>query len=426
MKKKQLYIGISVLIIILIVVLLAWAVFIGQQQQRLQQETEDLGYFDSALNTSSRGGGGGGLFGGTFGDVINNNTNVDGTSDESIVAKPRLRQLYNLPTAGFIKKRSNAIRFVDKATGHVFEKDLPDGTTTRLDQTTVPQVQEALFTNDGDGVLRRYIGEDGSLVTIYSDLKGTETQSSSLPTQISEITTNSSGNQISFLQQTLQGSILYLANPNGSGEEEVSASILQGWNMDWQNDVLLVSQKASSDLPGSAYVINTSTGVKTLVLQQLKGLAATLSPDGENVLYSHNGDRGIPVLTIKNTKSGKITTLDIASLAEKCVWHPNGISVFCALPNAFPKGEYPDVWYQGRVHFSDSLFEVRTDTKRITHIVSPQAEHGVSLDIINLSVSTNGNVVFFINKTDQTLWSVTLPKTTEEIVEEEGGDEEGI
>ncbi|MBF05312.1 hypothetical protein CL644_01240 [bacterium] len=99
---------------------------------------------------------------------------------------------------------------------------------------------------------------------------------------------------------------------------------------------------------------------------------------------------------------------------------------FCALPNEFPEGEYPDEWYQGRVLFSDSLFEIRTDTKQIAHIISPQAEYGVSLDITNISVNTDGNALFFINKIDQTLWSITLPEEVEGVVEEESGDEEGI
>ena len=118
--------------------------------------------------------------------------------------------------------------------------------------------------------------------------------------------------------------------------------------------------------------------------------------------------------------------MDIAGFTEKCVWNPNGISIFCALPNEFPEGEYPDEWYQGRVHFSDSLFEIRTDTKQIIHIISPQAEYGVSLDIINLSVSTNGKTLFFINKTDQTLWSIILPEEVGEAVEGESEGGEGI
>ncbi|MBF05311.1 hypothetical protein CL644_01235 [bacterium] len=336
MKRKQLYIGISVLIIILIIALLGWAIFIGQQQQRLQQETEDLGYFDSTLSTPTRDREGG-LFNGAFGNILNNNDNVSKSApDEVVVAKPALRQLYNLPTAGFIKKRSNAIRFVDKATGHVFERDLPDGTTTRIDQTTVPQVQEVLFVNDGDGVLRRYIGEDGSLITIYSNLEDTETQNASLPTQISEITVSPDENEVFFSQQTLQGSTFYLSSPDGTEKKEISASTLRGWNIDWQNDVLLVSQKASSDLPGSAYLINASTGTKTLVLQQLKGLSAALSPDGKNILYNYNGDGGIPILAVKNINSGKTTILDIAGFTEKCVWSPNGVSFFLCPSERIP------------------------------------------------------------------------------------------
>ena len=165
MKRRRLYIGISIVLIVLIVGLLGWSIFIGRQQQELQKGTEDLGY----LGGSSSGGssGGGGLFGGSFGD--SRETTSGGTRESP---QPILRQLYNLPIAGYVKKRANSIRFVDRATGHIFEKDLPDGTTTRIDQTTVPQVYQSLFLDDGDGVIRRYIDEKHSVVSVYSDIAG--------------------------------------------------------------------------------------------------------------------------------------------------------------------------------------------------------------------------------------------------------------
>lgn len=405
MNKKKLYIGISILILILIGALLAWALFVGKQQRELREGGRELDFYDSIPNNFSNSGGG--FFGNVFNDGVRD---TETKSQEVPEDKVNLIQLYNLPVAGFIKQSAAAVRLVDRATGHIFEKELVDGTTTRIDQTTVPQVYKALFVNDGNGVIRQYLNKEKQIISIYSDLTEEEQESFALPVNTYKLDANKSSDKIAYISRRSNGSVVSIANSNGSEQTDVFTSALFDWDLEWGEESIILTQKASSKAVGSSYLINAETGVRKLLLQQLKGLSTNISPDDIFVLYSAFTNKDIPILFIQNIDTDIHSSLNLVSFSEKCVWHPNSEKIFCAVPNNFPEKGNIDSWYRGEIHFNDSLWEIDVETGLVTHLVSPSSEYGISLDMTQLSTNKEGSSIFFINKTDQTLWVINLPE----------------
>lgn len=419
MQRKRLYIGISFLLIILIVGLIGWAIFIGRQQQELQQGTQDLGFLD---NPGTRGSSSGGLFGGVFGDNISN-TSTDESDEQELVTEPVLRQLYNLPISGYIKKRADAVRFVDRATGHIFEKDLPNGSTTRVDQTTVPHVYHAVFTDDGDGVIRRYVDTEDNTVSVYSVVGNTSASAVPLPTGVRDVVADPRGEHFAVLQETNSGSSVYITDGRETQGEPLFVSTLRDWDILWRENSLLLTQKPSSAVPGSSYSVNVTSGIRELALQQYPGLITNLSPAGDKILYSIARRNSRPELFVRTLATQEDTPLRVAGFADKCTWDPTGTLVYCGLPDTFPSAQYPDAWYRGEIRFSDSLWEIDVTSVSVRNILSPATQSGISLDIENITIDAQGGVVFFKNAADQTLWSVTLPQEirpeeTEEDTEE--------
>lgn len=419
MQRKRLYIGISFLLIILIVGLIGWAIFIGRQQQELQKGTQDLGFLGSP---GTRGSSSGGLFGGAFGDSISN-TSTNDAGEQELVTEPVLRQLYNLPISGYIKKRADAVRFVDRATGHVFEKDLPDGTTTRVDQTTVPHVYDAVFTDDGDGVIRRYIDVEDNTVSVYSIVGNTSASSVPLPTGVLDVVANPLSEQFAILQETSTGSSIYITDGREATEEPLFVSTLSDWDILWREKSLLLTQKPSNAVPGSSYSVDVTSGIRELALQQYPGLIANLSPTGDKILYSTARRNSRPELFVRTIATQEDTPLNVASFADKCAWDPTGALVYCGLPDTFPSAQYPDAWYRGEVRFSDSLWEIDVVSTTVRNILSPATQSGISLDIENITIDAQGEVLFFKNAADQTLWSVTLPQEIKPEEKEEDTEE---
>ena len=82
--------------------------------------------------------------------------------------------------------------------------------------------------------------------------------------------------------------------------------------------------------------------------------------------------------------------------------------MYCAVPNTFPVGDYPDAWYQGLVNFSDSIWSINTDTMSATLVYDINKESNNKIDAMNLQLDKNDNYLFFMNKTDLSFCSLIL------------------
>ncbi|PCI28838.1 hypothetical protein COB52_03135 [Candidatus Kaiserbacteria bacterium] len=390
MNTKPFYIGITILIAGLLLGLIGWAIYIGQQKQDLESGTKDVGY----LNDLTRGVTGSGIFGGVFTDE------EDIKDSEVDIPKAVLKQLYNLPIAGYYKREENSILFVDRATGHVFEQDLETNVSKRINQATVPKVYNSIFVNDGEAVVRQSIHEDGDVLTIFSLSKdGSSNTSIPFLTSIEA----GQGSDFAFIEKTSTVSSLGIFDVDKETRTILFESELKNWSLQWRGNSILMTQNPSFFLLTSAMLVNSSTGSREVVISQKKGLITNLSPDAKQILFSVI-ENNRPVLYIRNIESGEETSLNVSGFADKCAWIES--SVICALPNSLPEGSYPDIWYTGEVSFSDSFWKIDTKDLILSKIISPESELGISMDAINLLV--NDNVLFFKNKTDQTLWSLII------------------
>src|SRR3989338_6779767 len=94
-------------------------------------------------------------------------------SSPEIFAEPRLRLLSSSPVAGaisVIKGSAQTVRFVDRASGNVFEVSLSDSVAvpTRLTNATIPKVYEALWQKGGERTLLRYLKDDEETIDTFS------------------------------------------------------------------------------------------------------------------------------------------------------------------------------------------------------------------------------------------------------------------
>lgn len=402
MDRRKIYIAISILILILIGGLIIWTIFIGNAQRELQRDTEDLGYFEPSA--------GGGVIGGLFGtDDFDTGRDQPSDTEPAVI----LQQLYNLPQAGAVLLSSAdepTVRFVDRATGHVFEKGISEGTTKRILQTTIPKVYEALFTDKGSGVIRRYLDETGVIVSVYDVLNGTQNEkSAALEYNVTQMTVSPQGEHVFYLVPTAEGVRGVVARSSGDEAETLWLSGLRGWIPTWINtQSVSVSQKSSGDIPGNAFMIDTTTGEEEPLIMQIKGLIVL--PSEKFILYSRS-TTNTPTLWVYNRETRETKHLEVATFAEKCAWSSTDTSVvYCALPNTFPNTTYPDAWYQGKVHFADSFWKINVENGTLEELLAPVRTHSASLDAVELLVDHTDSHIVFKNNTDQTLWALTLVK----------------
>ncbi|MHB1330682.1 MAG: hypothetical protein ACYCY6_01810 [Minisyncoccota bacterium] len=339
----------------------------------------------------------------------------------------RLFKLSDAPVAGalsFLKNGSTTVRYVDRATGHVYEVNLTNLERVKILNTTRPHVYEVIFKQDGSGFVERTVapGSDTVINTSISLIAPTSTSTSQassssaismhtaeatlLRGELEDITLLHNNNLIYALKDT--GSVM-TSSFSGENPRTLFTLPFTKWNIrPISNTSAILSTKPSSEAEGYAYTLNITSGSLTKMLGPLTALSVLPSSDGRRIAYSYTKN-GANVLSVDNTLNG--TSLEIlpATLSEKCVWSKQSTNILiCAAGENGLEDDAPDAWYQGLTHYSDKIWRFNTDTETAEILLSPKANFDIDIDVINLILSPNEDYLFFTNKTDLSLWALKL------------------
>lgn len=342
-----------------------------------------------------------GGIGGTFNDADLGTTTPNG---EVII--PTLRRISLNPTSGatiFDTKNKTRIRYVERATGHIFETSTTTLTQQRVGNVTIPRIQRGVFVDGGDGVILQYLTEDEIIKSFYEPIpkEGEGADGVFLRNNITHISTNKAGNQIFSLTSDGSG---YLSNPDGSKESRVFISPITEWLGQWVGATIFLSTKPSNNVEGFLFKLNTKTGSITKQFS-LKGLVAIQNEDASQTFFSKS-DNTATTLFVYNDSEETLVELPLKTLVDKCVW-AGKTKVYCGTPYENPQATYPDAWYQGNASFSDDLWVFDTETNIATLVYDLEAE-GRRFDMTNLMINESGNTIIFTDKKSLMLWSIAL------------------
>lgn len=390
------------------------------------------------------------------GEFSNNNSEntTDANTSEIVENKtvPRLRKISENPTSGSIvisreeeividnkkqKVKKYFVRFVDRATGHVYETPTDSFQVTKLSNTTLPKIYEANFDGTGESFLARFLDDNNSdIIKTYSvtlkdvAIKNIETTASTTPaTTTLEITPKEtvgsyldqdikeyaflpSKTKITYLLYKNDGSSIITSNLNGQNKKQIFESKLREWLLEPESETkIAIITKPSGTFRGFAYSLSLENGSLTKLFGNINGL--TLKPliKTDKYLVGEGGSKMTTYITSGSPEKLNVPTFN--TLPEKCSQGKKDINtVFCAVPNTPPEATYPDDWYLGVVSFDDNIWKVDSKTNKTTFLFSPFTLVKENLDITNISISPDDNYLTFINKKDLSLWGLNLEKET--------------
>ncbi len=318
------------------------------------------------------------------------------------------------------KIKIGVVRYLEKATGHIYDIDLPageagpqGGVSEIISNTTIPNIFEAYWSPDGKQVLTRYTEnnktgiEDAvrnfSLISIAT----TSTRGIFLLSTIRAVASSPKENKIFYLMPWGESYLGITASFEDKKQKQVLTTSFGEWAVAWPSErIITLLSKPSATINGYLYKLDPITGSFEKILADIPGLTGLMSPGGENVFYSQGGYSGIETGLYDVAKKTSIPFFGLITLPEKCVWSKlNKGIIYCAVPSILPSGRYPDDWYMGLISFADRIWKIDT-IKGTTEIIS--TESGSEFDFINLFLSKNENYLFFENKKDGTLWSLQL------------------
>ena len=390
-------------------------------------------YFSSNKNTNTTTGA---TSTNPFGDTSeynnsNNNTsgeqtNQNDNTNEVIQNTNKLSQVYKNPTSGAVflknKENQNILRFVDRAVGNVYEY-IPETQTSvnRVTNTTIPKIQETIWSSTGSKLILRYLENDTDTITSFAGKIEADTSSSStdsigkisgsfLTSNIGQLVSNPKGDKIFSLvdKSDRSGTYGFTSNFDGTNKKNIFDSSILYWNISWpKENIITFTTKSNSKDIGLLYFFNTQTYSMDRILGNIIGLSTVVNNTADLVAYSYssNSSFALDVYDVKNkiSKNFKISTL-----ADKCIWGSNNIKIlYCAIPQSITEGDYPEVWYQGLTSFSDNIWELDIEKGTMT-VLYESVTDGSTFDAINLNISSDDQYLSFSNKNDLSLWLLEL------------------
>jgi len=374
-----------------------------------------------------------------FGSGENINIPIQTTNngvDESQFINPEgvptkdLFVLSKTPVAGYTilnKSGTSTVRYVDRATGHIYDTILPKSIggepvqRVKITNNTLPKIYEAYFNQDGSSVFMRSLVEGSDVIENISlnltpPKTTTSTSTSESDNLYSVSTTNINGNisSIAVLGNSLlsllkDNSSIVSSSFNGSSQKTILNTPFTDWKIISNGNSVLIQTKTSSNELGYAYRLNTTTGSIIKVAGPLNGLLVNTNSTGNRLLYSYI-DGAQTKLMVQNNNGDIISEPTPTTLADKCVWSSKNIDIlYCGAPNNIQLGfNEPDDWYKGKTQFSDNIwiFNTKIQTQRV--ILEPELSFGIKIDAIDLKLSPNEDYLIFINKTDLSLWALKI------------------
>jgi hypothetical protein len=326
---------------------------------------------------------------------------------------PELRRVTDQQVAGATfatgQDGTEVIRYVERQTGHIFETPVNSFTTTRLTNTTIPAVHDALWISasstimrftDTDGVISNFVGSFDAY-TADQSLQGTFLK------KYSRIGVIAGGAALVGVLESVGGSTIETVQPDGLNPKTILTSSIRSWIPLGAGNSVLVATAPASGVSGSLF--DTAGGTLTKLISDISGLEALPSPSGSKVLIS-SGAATTVVLSIYDRSTGDIQVLPRGTLVDKCAWTRSPERILCAFPKDSLQQNYPDDWLLGRAHTNDDLWFINPITGSMTEAANLTNTN--SIDVSRIVVDPTGDYAVFIDRSDASLWSaqLTLPQ----------------
>jgi len=413
------WVGLSVIVIVL-GALFGWYVFIGARQSEVSMVSEARGFGSAVPEFSEKTGSTRENLVGFFESTVGKAFKVASTTQATTTKKelPRLYQVSPVPSTGleqFETASGTVLRFVERPTGNVFELPFDGGQVQRITNTLIPNVYNAYWVDEDSLVIKHSDDRGVSILSLLATIqKATSTNGfgalvgTYLDKGVVEvaISPDKKTPRIFQLLKTDKETYGNYTDRFGKNPKRIFTSPISGWRVSWRSkDVLVLSQKAADDLPGSAYALSIDSKNMDLVEGNKEGLVVVVHPKEDSVVYS-TSKKG--VVTLFSRVDGITRELPVKTLAEKCVW---GFEIpewlYCAVPERIPAGPILDAWYRGETSFNDQWYVIDPVAATAEPLLKP-GESDVSFDVYDPRMNEDGTHIFFTDRNTGTLWVLKI------------------
>ncbi len=362
-----------------------------------------------------------------------------GNNNQNPVEIPAIRQLSTSPVSGFTFYESSndglTVRYMEGEKGNIIDIPFSSVNKERVTNRTLILIRETLWLSGESGFLSRFADPTSdTLNTIFGqivnnssastspkdssseNLSDIETvalpkgiyQAVSIPFDKTQSKNKATKPKIAFLDKINNETGVFISNEDGSVMKQIAYLPINEWKiLGATNENVFIQTKPSFNYPSLYYSININSGKLSKVLNGPSGSSGVLSEKGQYILYS-GVTENLPMVYYYDLKKKSTEPLPLFTFADKCSFAKDDSFFICGVPSQIEKGKYPDDWYKGITSFKDEIWIASPKTGEISQFTTP-TRSGFTFDITNPKISPDKKYLVFINKNDNTLWSVRLP-----------------
>lgn len=297
------------------------------------------------------------------------------------------------------------VRYVERATGNIYNYSIFSRTLSRISNQTLPGVVDVAWSLDGAYAFSRYLTQEtGDMVQTYA-LAEDSNQSYFFEEGLEQVLVTPEGLVLTLLPSST-GSIATLAKPDGTSVRTLFSSPLSSIRLAVSGSDYLAYTKASAGSSGYVFKVDGKTGSFERVAGPHPGLTALPSPSGKTILLGYRSGNSLK-LELFDVATRISTALPVATLPEKCAWSADETELYCGVPRALG-GTLPDSWYQGGVTLSDRFWKIDVENRLASLLFDPEQLAEVSIDAVSPVADSVSRSLIFTNKTDGSLWLYEL------------------
>lgn len=299
-----------------------------------------------------------------------------------------------------LNQNGDKISFFEKNGGNLWTANFDGTNREKISNITVIGMFEAIWSPKKDRVAIFYVDKEikkGFLLTDGASV-------AVLPQNIYSFSWSQTGNSLAYT--LIEGNKISLITADSSAEKPktIFNTLPKDGQIKWiTNDLISINTAPSGLAQGFNFLYSREKGTLSKIMDSF-GISTLWSPDGKKALVSSTDSNGkLNNLKINGVLGEELFASEIKTIPEKCVWL-NSDKIYCAVPRIIPpKSVWPDDYLLGSLHTIDSIVVIDIKNEEIREIF----DEGL-FDMSDLLVTQNEDYIFFVNRTDGTLWSLKL------------------
>lgn len=304
-----------------------------------------------------------------------------------------------------LDSKGEKILYYKKRDGHLVSNDLSGGKEETVSSLTILNMFDVRWASDKKYTAVRY--EDAGVVKQFVMEATSSPKVTFFPAGATSLIWSPDGKTIFWLQRQNDISTLYSATADGSSQRRrtFSSPIPDLLLSFLTNNLFAAVSKSSFRYESPLFLYDLRTNTQTIPVASFGLRVKTDENAGtQTIAYTRTGRAGnLAELIVLDTATGKETPLGEQTIADKCVFSQDGKALICAVPQNAPDRGLPDEWLLGAVSLRDAFYRFDLGTGSGEKVM-PETEY----DAVNLVLSPDGKLLFFIDKKTGFLWRLSL------------------